>query len=520
MSNPINIFIIYAREDSEIKQRLLVHLNQFKGAFNTVVWHDGNIEAGQEWRPHIQSRLELTDLFVLLVSVDFMNSEFIHQVEFQHAVDRHRAKKSIVVPVIINYCQWDIDITLKGYTFNLTELQVLPTEGKPIGEWRTAEHAYNNIAAGIRVVLSTIKRNRELELFDKEEKQRIGIELNEKKITEEQIQNGEKEKIWEEISQMKRESEQKRAISEKEKQVPESEKIGSQDEQQEAPIPWEKNTSQISWVWISGIAFLLCLLASTFLIFFGKRMENLGITGNIYYIILIPLGFSAAAFLAGAMKSYASFRSNETLPYGKLNLSAPIVIFVLVVSGGFIMPGLNKNGKFDWKLRIVNKDQSTVAFNKGVVLLYIGKYTRKEDIHNGEVVFPDIPENYNNKKGIVSLQMVDDYQLSGPSDFIISNNEDLVNQIYIRRTAQSVSTNVRGSILTSKSEPAGKVLVNFSSGLATCYTDQNGDFSVTVPLPPGEKVPLKISMNGIMVFNEEVRISATTPLNLTLPKKH
>lgn len=282
--------------------------------------------------------------------------------------------------------------------------------------------------------------------------------------------------------------------------------------------PKSKPIRQISWVWISGIAFLLCLLASAFLIFFGKQMESLGITGNIYYVILIPLGFSAAAFLAGAMKSYASFKSNGTLPYGQLNLSGPIVIFVLVVAGGFIMPGLIKKGKFDWKLRIVNNDQSTVSFNKGAVLLYIGKYTRKEDIHNGEVVFPDIPDDYNNKKGIVSLQNVDDYQMTGPSDFIISKNEDSVNQINITRTAQSVSTNIRGSILTSKNEPAGNVLVNFSSGLATCYTDENGDFSVTVPVPPGEKVPVKISMNGIMVFNEEVIISASTPLNLTLPK--
>src|SRR5688572_26425502 len=154
MSIPINIFIIYAREDIEIKQRLLLHLNPLKNAFNAVIWHDGLIEAGQEWRPHVESRLEQTDLFILLVSVDFMNSEFINQVEFKHAIDRHKAKKSIVVPVIINYCQWDIDIPFKEYDFNLNELQVLPSEGKPIGDWKTPEQAYNNIAAGIRAVLS------------------------------------------------------------------------------------------------------------------------------------------------------------------------------------------------------------------------------------------------------------------------------------------------------------------------------------------------------------------------------
>lgn len=180
MSNPINIFIIYAREDIEIKQRLLLHLNPFKNAFGAEIWHDGNIEAGQEWKFHIQSRLNQTDLFILLVSVDFMNSEFIHQVEFQHAIDRHKAKKSIVVPVIIDYCQWDIDIPLKEYTFNLTELQVLPNEGKPIGEWKTTGQAYDNIASGIRKVLSTIKNQRE----QKQEMQRAESEMGQTDVEE------------------------------------------------------------------------------------------------------------------------------------------------------------------------------------------------------------------------------------------------------------------------------------------------------------------------------------------------
>src|SRR5215216_4024549 len=99
MSEPINVFIIYAREDKEVKHRLLAHLKPLCDPFNLVIWHDDYIEPGQEWKPHIESRLEQTDLFLLLVSVDFMNSEFIHQVEFKFAIDRHKAHKSIVIPV-------------------------------------------------------------------------------------------------------------------------------------------------------------------------------------------------------------------------------------------------------------------------------------------------------------------------------------------------------------------------------------------------------------------------------------
>lgn len=130
---------------------------------------------------------------------------------------------------------------------------------------------------------------------------------------------------------------------------------------------------QFSWVWISGIAFLLCFAASSVLVIFGKQLDALGIAGNIYYIILIPLGFSSAAFLAGAMKSYASFKSNESFPYGKLNLSGPIVIFALVVGGGFIMPTLNKKAEFDQKVRISRNDKPDELLNEGSVILYLGK---------------------------------------------------------------------------------------------------------------------------------------------------
>jgi hypothetical protein len=163
MLMPINIFIIYAREDKEIKQRLLLHLNPLKNEFNANIWHDEYIEPGQAWKPSIESRLEKTDLFLLLVSVDFMNSEFINHVEFKYAIDRHRSDKSIMIPIIIKFCQWKINIHFNKDTFNLSELQVLPPEGRPIEDWKTADQAYNEVAAGIITVLTTIKRRKEQE---------------------------------------------------------------------------------------------------------------------------------------------------------------------------------------------------------------------------------------------------------------------------------------------------------------------------------------------------------------------
>ncbi|UPK69136.1 hypothetical protein [Chitinophaga filiformis] len=272
----------------------------------------------------------------------------------------------------------------------------------------------------------------------------------------------------------------------------------------------------MNWIWISGVAFLLSFLAAGVLIFFGKELEDLGITGNIYYIILIPLGFSSAAFLAGAMKSYASFTSNESVSYGKLQLTGPIVIFALVVGGGFIMPNFNRKEQFDVKMRIVSNDRPMTTLNEGTVTLYIGKEPKTVNIHDGEVAFYNIPEKYHNRK-VRIVPAINSYQLADSNEVLISKNEDYVD-IHVTRTKESLSTLVRGSVLDQKNMAVVHALLDFSSGLATCYTDPNGNFSLTVPLPPGEKAQLKVVTDGITRFNEVVTISSTIPIDLRIDK--
>lgn len=275
-----------------------------------------------------------------------------------------------------------------------------------------------------------------------------------------------------------------------------------------------KSKMKHRWLVVSGLFFLLSFTASAVFVLFGKRFESLGIIGDIYYIILIPLGFSSAAFLAGAMKSYASFQSNNTLAYGKLQLTGPIVIFVLVVGGGFILPTLNQKAPFPIKVRILSIDKATYMFNQGKIFLYIGQERKSADIHDGEAKFENIPVSYSNKR-IKVLPVIENYQLADSSNILISNKIDYVD-IKVVRTKQSLITNVRGTIVNDKNVPVRNALVNFGSGLATAYTDQNGDFLLTVPLSSGEKVPLKILVDDLVLFNEAVTLSSSIPINLKL----
>jgi len=68
-----------------------------------------------------------------------------------------------------------------------------------------------------------------------------------------------------------------------------------------------KNMSQLTWVYVSGAAFILFLVFSIILIAYAPRLLSFGITNTIFYILLIPAGLCSAAFLFGAMRSHAKY---------------------------------------------------------------------------------------------------------------------------------------------------------------------------------------------------------------------
>ncbi len=197
MPKPINIFIIYAREDKEEKKTLLNFLSPMVEPYNLTIWHDDYIQPGQEWKPHIESRLNITDIFILLVSVNFLNSKFIKQVEFKYALDRHRENKSVVIPVIIKYCLWDDPLPYDNYSFSLAQLQVLPTEGKPIVEWRSTDEAYSNIARGIRSVINERRSIQKKQELDEDEFWKLTVQKNSIASYNEYMQNYSEGKFYE-----------------------------------------------------------------------------------------------------------------------------------------------------------------------------------------------------------------------------------------------------------------------------------------------------------------------------------
>lgn len=139
---PVDLFYSYAREDEPLREELAGHLKIMERRGVIRPWHDRCIAPGQKWDKEIDSQLESADLVLLLVSKDFINSDYIWGHELETAMKRQASGKTSVVPVMLRAV--DID----GAPF--AELQGLPTDLRPVTSWPNRDEAWTDVAKGIR----------------------------------------------------------------------------------------------------------------------------------------------------------------------------------------------------------------------------------------------------------------------------------------------------------------------------------------------------------------------------------
>ncbi|NER78655.1 MAG: TIR domain-containing protein [Leptolyngbya sp. SIO1D8] len=144
--NPVSIFISYARKDEALMQDLKSHLSFLTRQQLIRSWDDGCITPGEEWEPQIKANLAKAQIILLLISVDFINSEYCYDVELTKAIARHQAGNACVIPIILRSCMW-MEVQISD--MRLGDLQALPKNAKPISQWGDRDEALTSIAQGI-----------------------------------------------------------------------------------------------------------------------------------------------------------------------------------------------------------------------------------------------------------------------------------------------------------------------------------------------------------------------------------
>jgi len=139
-------FVSYSHKDEPYRKRLEVALVQLRRGEQILIWQDRLILPGQKWGREIDKHLETANIILLLVSPDFLASEYAYSREMQRALERHKSGSAKVVPIILRPCDWQAS--------PLYELQALPNAGRPISTWSNRDQAWLDIAQGLRRLIS------------------------------------------------------------------------------------------------------------------------------------------------------------------------------------------------------------------------------------------------------------------------------------------------------------------------------------------------------------------------------
>lgn len=139
----------YSRRDEPLRDQLDAHLSMLKLTGRMDRWYDRLIQPGSDWNREIAEQLESSQLFLFLVSSDFLQSGYAMGIEVARAMELRQAAKAEVLPIRLRPCDSE------GAPFH--HLQALPRDGEPVMLWRNLDEALYDVVQGIKRVISGLE---------------------------------------------------------------------------------------------------------------------------------------------------------------------------------------------------------------------------------------------------------------------------------------------------------------------------------------------------------------------------
>lgn len=137
-----SVFFSYSHADEQLRDQLEKQLAILRRQGVIETWHDRRIGAGEEIDHAISKNLMSSDIILLLISPDFIASDYCYDREMSVAMERHERGEAIVIPVILRACQWH------GAPFG--KLNASPPDGRPITQATDRDQAFLEVAKAVQ----------------------------------------------------------------------------------------------------------------------------------------------------------------------------------------------------------------------------------------------------------------------------------------------------------------------------------------------------------------------------------
>lgn len=240
------------------------------------------------------------------------------------------------------------------------------------------------------------------------------------------------------------------------------------------------------------IAFIGLALAAGFTVFYVNKVPKLiesGTAGQLFYLLLIPWALSSAAFLFGAMKAYArlTYKHLGTA----LELGGPVVLFCLVIIGGFkLVPPPPPT--FDLAVRAHASD--TPLITKGQVTLELPGLPHANIGPDGEANFKGVSAQYKGKP-IRVLPDVEGYEHQWITPTVEGDT------LTLELVREHPMTSFSGTLVPAPSSKH-KIKVTVEGQDTDATPDELGRFKLPVSGKPGDRVRVRVYRDGKLVYDD------------------
>ena len=146
------LFFSYSHRDEQLRDQLEVQLAMLKRQGVIETWHDRRITAGEDLDHAISGHVEEDDVILLLVSPDFLASDYCYDVEMTRALERGRTGEAVVIPVILRPCDW--------HHAPFGKLRASPTDGRPVTMWANHDEPMLEVARDVRAAVERLVAGR------------------------------------------------------------------------------------------------------------------------------------------------------------------------------------------------------------------------------------------------------------------------------------------------------------------------------------------------------------------------
>ncbi|CAN93790.1 WD-repeat protein [Sorangium cellulosum So ce56] len=149
MKRAIRLFFSYSHKDEAFRDELETHFALLEREGLLQSWHDRRIAAGDARAGQIDKNLDEAEVILLLVSADFVASDYCFDGEMRRALERHDAGDARVIPVILRPTDW--------HSAPFARLQALPKDARPVTLWQDRDEAWTDVVKGIRRAVEALR---------------------------------------------------------------------------------------------------------------------------------------------------------------------------------------------------------------------------------------------------------------------------------------------------------------------------------------------------------------------------